>query len=136
MNMKNRNLLIGIAPLVATLIFTGCESDQDRTVGRVLDDRGVAHKVRSALNNSPVYKFPHVRVTAYNGAVQLSGFVYKDEQKAEATDLAKRVPGVTEVINNISLAPPAMGSTGPRDASGLLIGRDTNAPPPAPVRNP
>src|SRR5438067_2518925 len=103
---KNSNLIGCLLPLFATLLVTGCISDYDRSTGRVMDDRGIAWKVKSALNGSPVYKFPHVAVNTYNGVVQLSGFVYKEEQKAEATELAKRVPGVTEVINNVSLAPP------------------------------
>ena len=132
MKTKSLNLLVGIAPLVASLLFTGCIRDHDRAMGRVLDDRSVAAKVKGALNDSPVYKFPHVLVTAYNGTVQLSGFVYKDEQKTEASEVAKRVPGVVEVINNISMAPTSVGGPGARDAAGVTIGRDTNTPPAAP----
>ena len=81
--------------------------DSDRTTGRVIDDRNISSRVTSVLDESPVYKFSNVRVTTYKGVVQLSGFVIKDEQKIEAAELARRVPGVTEVINNISLAPMA-----------------------------
>jgi hypothetical protein len=108
---KNSHIPGCLVALLAALFFTGCMSDYDRSSGRVLDDRGITGKVTSTLNHSPVYKFPHVAVTTYNGVVQLSGFVYKDEQKTEATELAKRVPGVTEVINNISLAPPSATET-------------------------
>jgi len=106
-------------------------SDYDRSSGRVIDDRGISGRVTHSLNASPVYKFPHVAVTTYNGVVQLSGFVYKDEQKTEAAELAKRIPGVTEVINNISLAPPgtaAVGGTVARDGASTT-GRDTSVPP-------
>ena len=133
MNRKNSTVVGCLVLLVAAVIFTGCISDYDRSSGRVIDDRGITGKVRSSLNNSPVYKFPHVAVATYNGIVQLSGFVYKDEQKNEASELAKRVPGVTEVINNISLAPPgtvAVGGTAAREAGA--IGHDANVPPGTP----
>jgi len=133
---KNLTLVGCLVLLVAAVFFTGCVSDYDRSSGRVIDDRGISGKVRSSLNNSPVYKFPHVAVATYNGVVQLSGFVYKDEQKNEASELAKRVPGVTEVINSIALAPAgtvAVGGTAARDAAAT--GHDTNVPPGA-VRNP
>ena len=114
-------------------LFGGCVyygKDSDRTTGRVIDDRNVTSRVTSVLDESPVYKFPNVRVSTYNGVVQLSGFVIKDEQKIEAAELARRVPGVTEVINNISLAP--MGATGAPAVSpvrGPSRNARTNVPP-------
>src|SRR5882724_6374352 len=130
MKKQNSTLVGCLVLLIAAVFFAGCVGDYDRSSGRVIDDRGITGKVRSSLNNSPVYKFPHVAVSTYNGVVQLSGFVYKDEQKNEASELAKRVAGVTEVINNISLAPPgaiAVGGAAARDAAAM--GHDTNAPP-------
>src|SRR6185436_2056092 len=97
---------VALAGALVGCVYYG--KDSDRTTGRVIDDRNVTSRVTSVLDDSPVYKFPNVRVSTYNGVVQLSGFVIKDEQKIEAAELARRVPGVTEVINNISLAP--MGS--------------------------
>lgn len=112
--------------LFAAALLTGCvyHGDSYRTTGRVIDDRAIAGRVNEALEDSPVYKFPNVRVAAYNGVVQLSGFVIKDEQKSEAAELARRIPGVTEVINNISLAPTTpSGSMEP-------VGRPRGSSPP------
>ena len=67
-------------------------------------------KVQDALEESPVYKFDEVRVMTYGGVVQLSGFVNTQDQKAKAAELARRVEGVHEVINNISLKPSATGA--------------------------
>ena len=124
--MKTGKLLGYIVCLFA-MGLVGCaydtSSDPNRTTGRAIDDRNINARVAGALKDSPVYKFPHVRVSTFNGVVQLSGFVVKDEQKGEAAELARRVPGVTEVINNISLAP--VGAPGPYDA----YGRRTNSPP-------
>ena len=84
-------------------------SSSERSAGRQLDDRIVNSKVKDALDDAPVYKFPEVRVMTYGGTVQLSGFVSSEEQKTKAAELAKRVDGVHEVINNISLKPTATG---------------------------
>jgi len=103
--------------LVTTLavfsVLVGCANDPNRTAGRQMDDRKISGRISDALGDSPVYKFPHVHVSTYNGVAQLSGFVYREEQKSAATDVARNTPGVTQVINNISVLPPeaAMGST-------------------------
>ena len=106
MEMKIKQRLVGaamIAALVAGIV--GCAKDPYRSSGRVMDDRSVKNRVKSALNDSPVYKFPHVDVTTYNGVVQLNGFVHRDEQKAVAAEMARSIEGVRDVINNISIIP-------------------------------
>jgi osmotically-inducible protein OsmY len=92
--------------LVATgLIFAaGCASDQPpRTAGQAIDDQAVARRVEEALRSDPAYKFTEVKVVAYEGKVQLGGFVDKGEQKGQAEDIARKVPGVKEVQNEIAM---------------------------------
>lgn len=98
----------GVAVLVVFMGSTGCQTT-DRTAGRQLDDRIVNSKVKDALDDATVYKFPEVRTMTYNGVVQLSGFVETEEQKRHAAKLASKVEGVNEVINNISLKPTPTG---------------------------
>jgi hypothetical protein len=44
--------------------------------------------------------------------VQLNGFVHREEQKAMATEVARNIEGVREIINNISILPQeAYGGT-------------------------
>jgi osmotically-inducible protein OsmY len=86
------------------LLATGCASDQpERTAGQSIDDQATARRVEQALTSDPAYKFTDVKVAAYVGTVQLSGFVDNDEQKGRAEDIAKKVPGVKEVKNDITL---------------------------------
>ena len=75
----------------------------DRSSGQQVDDKSLASRVNSALNNNPEYKFDGVKVTALQGTVQLSGFVNTSEQKSRARDIAKQVEGVKEVQNNITV---------------------------------
>src|SRR2546426_4064556 len=67
MEMKIKHRLFGVL-MVGTLVvgITGCSKDPYRSSGRVLDDRMTTGRVRSALNHSPVYKFPEVDVKTYN----------------------------------------------------------------------
>src|SRR5215213_3695975 len=86
------------------LLMAGCASDQpQRTAGQSIDDQAVARRVEEALRTDPAYKFTEVKVVAYEGKVQLSGFVDKGEQKGHAEDIAKKVPGVKEVRNDIAM---------------------------------
>jgi len=108
--LKKSVLVGGLAAFVA-IMGAGCSStSSDRSEGRHVDDRIVNSKVQDALKESPTYKYDEVRVMTYGGVVQLSGFVNTEDQKAKAADLARRVEGVHEVINNISLKPTATGA--------------------------
>ena len=108
--LKKSVLAGGLAVFVA-IMGAGCSStSSDRSEGRQVDDRIVNSKVQDALKESPTYKYDEVRVMTYGGVVQLSGFVNTEDQKARAADLARRVEGVHEVINNISLKPTATGA--------------------------
>lgn len=114
MELKIKHRFAG-AVIIAALAggIMGCANDPYRTSGRVMDDRTVKNRVKDALNDSPVYKFPHVDVITYNGVVQLNGFVHRDEQKAVAAEMARGIEGVRDVINNISIIPqdPVYGGT-------------------------
>ena len=87
----------------AALVLTGCISTHDRTAGRVVDDRIVDGRVKSALNDSTIYKFEDVQVKTYNGVVQLSGWATTEEQKNKAGEIANGVEGVHQVFNNIAV---------------------------------
>jgi hyperosmotically inducible periplasmic protein len=93
-----RSLAIGLVALA-----TSCASDRpQRTAGQSIDDQATARRVEQALSSDPAYKFTEVKVVAYQGKVQLSGFVDKDEQKGQAEEIAKKTPGVKEVKNDIA----------------------------------
>jgi hyperosmotically inducible protein len=102
--------IAGTAAALAVVVLTGCSSmttrsEPDRSAGRVLDDKKIASTVKHALNNEPVYKFNDVKVDTYKGIVQLSGFVDTPEQKQKAQEIAKNVPWVRDVVNNLTLKP-------------------------------
>ena len=66
-------------------------------------DQALSEQVKSALAKSSAFKFPDVQVASFKGKVQLSGFVVSEDQKRSAESIAKGIPGVVAVENNISL---------------------------------
>jgi hyperosmotically inducible periplasmic protein len=79
------------------------KSDGDRSTGEYVDDKSLTERVENALGNNPDYKFDQVIVTAFKGTVQLSGFVNTADQKTQAGEITKQVPGVQDVVDNITV---------------------------------
>lgn len=107
--MKRKLILFSLA-VVTAIGFVGCASDDHadrdshkRTTGRYIDDKMLVQKVKSALGDSEVYKFPDVKVNTYNGTVQLTGFVDTAEQKRKAEEITRTVREVANVQNQIAL---------------------------------
>jgi osmotically-inducible protein OsmY len=106
--MKTLNSLGMAAVLAASMVIglTGCAGDRyHESTGESIDDTAITGRVKSALGNDTLYKYPDVKVTTFKGIVQLSGFVDKSGQKTEAAALAKNVVGVRDVENNITVKP-------------------------------
>jgi hypothetical protein len=81
-----------------------------------------------ALENEPVYKFASVKVNAYKGVVQLSGFVDTPEQKQRAAEVAKSAERTHDVVNDIALKPQdTLSSASTGAARGERTGPDTTS---------
>ncbi len=106
--MKRKLIVLSLAAVTA-VSFVGCATDSadrdshKRSTGRYIDDKMLIGKVKGALDDNAVYKFPDVKVNTYNGTVQLTGFVDTMEQKRKAEDIARNVPGVAAIQNEIAL---------------------------------
>jgi osmotically-inducible protein OsmY len=106
--MKRKLLALSLTAVMAAG-FVGCATDgtdrdsHKRSTGRYIDDKMLVGKVKGALNDSAVYKFPDVKVNTYNGTVQLTGFVDTTEQKRKAEEIARNVQGVAAIQNEIAL---------------------------------
>ena len=106
--IKTMLLTVCVATGVAGIV--GCEreprvgerSANERTAGEVLDDDTLTANVKDALHANPM-KFPEVQVSSYRGVVQLSGFADTRDQKGRADSIAKAVPGVKKVENDITV---------------------------------
>jgi hyperosmotically inducible periplasmic protein len=122
--LKQLALALTLGTAVAATGLTGCQSN--RSAGTYVDDRMVSSKVKGALDNAPVYKYPNVDVSSFNGTVQLNGIVLTQDQKVHAGQIASQVEGVKQVVNNLSIQPAQTSPTG-RGAS--VVYPDTTNPP-------
>jgi hyperosmotically inducible protein len=88
----------------ALTAFTGCAGTPTKeSTGEDIDDSAITAKVKAAFINDDMIKSSDISVTTFKGKVQLSGFVDNSDQKSEAVHDAKNVPGVQDVINNLSV---------------------------------
>jgi osmotically-inducible protein OsmY len=103
--LKVLGLVIGLGALPLLLGVTGCTtgSRYEQSTGERIDDHGTSSRVRAALADDSQYKYDGVNVETFKGVVQLSGFVDTKDQKNRAGDLARKVKGVTDVENNITV---------------------------------
>jgi osmotically-inducible protein OsmY len=98
-------LVVSLGALPLLLGVTGCTtgSRYEQSSGERIDDHNTSSRVRAALADDSQYKFDGVNVETFKGVVQLSGFVNTRDQKARAGDLARKVSGVNDVENNITV---------------------------------
>jgi hyperosmotically inducible protein len=81
---------------------TGCAGTNTReSTGEYVDDATITAKVKAAFVKDPVVKATDVKVQTFKGVVQLSGFVDNSDQKSQAEQVARGVPNVAKVQNDI-----------------------------------
>jgi hyperosmotically inducible protein len=98
------------ALLVAVLVIFGCQAMTGRTAGRNVDDAAITASVKSSLVADKASNLTRVDVDTTNGVVSLNGVVESPEQKNRAAQLAGRVDGVRNVVNNLQVQGARTGS--------------------------
>lgn len=96
----------GLALMLAALLVPlgACSETPTRpSLGQYMDDTAITTRVKTALAGSPRVKVGDVSVETFKGIVQLSGFVNSAEEKSEAERVARGVPGVKSVENDIRI---------------------------------
>jgi len=91
-----------IAAAALLLFVSGCGSTSTReSTGEYVDDTAITTKVKSAIFNEPSLKVLKINVETYKSVVQLSGFADTRADMDKATDVARAVPGVRSVKNDM-----------------------------------
>jgi hypothetical protein len=102
--LKRSALILSVTVLAIAGGITGCAGDRyTQSTGERIDDKADSSRVRAALSDDTQYKYEDVKVQTFKGVVQLSGFVNSRDQKNRAGDIAKKIEGVKEVENNITV---------------------------------
>ncbi|MFG6462607.1 BON domain-containing protein [Roseateles sp. DXS20W] len=97
-----------VATLVAlgALATTGCAvTSGQSTVGQYVDDATVATRVKARFAEDSQVSAMRIQVEALKGTVQLAGFATSQAEKDRAGQIARAVPDVKEVRNNIIVKP-------------------------------
>jgi len=90
--------------LVAALmvLLAGCAGTSTKqSTGAYLDDSVITTKVKTAIFNEPTLSVADIKVETNKNVVQLSGAVDSAVDMNKAVALARAVPGVTSVQNDM-----------------------------------
>ncbi len=102
MRLFNRFATFFIVVFLASLLGCASTAKQEGT-GEYVDDTVLTGKVKAAIFNDPSLKSAEINVETFKGVVQLSGFVNSKEDINKAVRVARGVPGVNSVKNDMRL---------------------------------
>jgi hyperosmotically inducible protein len=95
-----RSMLLLVMLVAAT---AGCSAMTGKSAGTNVDDATITASVKSKLAAEKVATLTKVDVDTNKGTVYLTGNVENAAIKARATEVARQVDGVREVVNNLKL---------------------------------
>jgi hyperosmotically inducible protein len=95
-----RSMLV-LALLVS--VTAGCTSMTGKSAGDNIDDAKITAQVKTKLAAEKVATLMKVDVDTNRGTVYLTGNVENAAIKARATEIARNVSGVREVVNNLNI---------------------------------
>jgi osmotically-inducible protein OsmY len=84
-------------------LTVACATDPPRTANELQANKEIAGRVESALNADKFLFTRHISVRVDSGVVHLEGYVWSPTDIYVAKRIAKRVPGVTTVVDELEL---------------------------------
>lgn len=97
--IRKRFLAISAAALLGACAGTPARE----STGEFIDDSAITGKVKAALMRDKKVSGLSIGVETFKGSVQLSGFAASTEERSRAGELARAVPGVKRISNDIRL---------------------------------
>jgi hyperosmotically inducible protein len=102
--MAKQNYLFSfVASVLLIALLVGCQAMTGKTAGQNVDDATITASVKSTLVADKVANLTRVDVDTNRGVVSLNGIVESNDQKTRAEQLARRVDGVKNVVNNLQV---------------------------------
>lgn len=103
----NTTQFFGVSLLTASLLtMGGCTVLRGQsTVGQAVDDTAITTQVKARFAESPVVSALAINVETVHGVVQLSGFAKTASERTTAESIARQVPHVKSVKNDIIIQP-------------------------------
>lgn len=97
-----KRLILASMLAIGALATTGCAlTSGQSSVGQYVDDATISTRVKARMAEDREVSATRIQVETLNGTVQLSGFATTQTEKDKAGALARGVPDVKEVRNNI-----------------------------------
>ena len=91
-----------------TAVSGGLAAQDRRTPGNYIDDELIELQVLGTIyQGEEMSSQTHINATSFNGFVLLTGEAPGDSLRARATEIARNVPGVRAVQNEIALMAPS-----------------------------
>lgn len=106
-------LCLGLMAAACISLLPSCASKrQSQSSDEYTDDKSLRLRVSTALSDNPDYKFDGVSVNVSKGVAELGGLVDVFSQKVKAYDIARLVPGIKDVQDNITVKEQIAANTG------------------------
>lgn len=106
--MNKKILIASMAAVLTALATGGCAvTSGQSSVGQYVDDATVATRVKARFAEDSNVSAMRIQVEVLQGTVQLAGFATSQAEKDRAGQIARGVPDVKEVRNNIIVRPPS-----------------------------
>jgi osmotically-inducible protein OsmY len=93
----------GIVLALMVVVMAGCSTMTGKTAGETVDDAKITTMVKTELAKEKAGTLTKVDVDTNRGTVYLNGTVSDEAMRTRAADIARRVAGVREVVNNLKV---------------------------------
>ena len=101
-----KTIALASAMAITALYSTGCAVTRNQqTVGSYVDDATITTQVKARFADDRTVSAMAIQVETLKGTVQLSGFSKSQAERVNAETIAKGVPHVKQVINDIVVRP-------------------------------
>lgn len=91
--------------LVFLVVLSGCRALTGSTLGQNIDDTTITTEIKAKLAAEKASTLTRVHVETQQGTVYLTGVVPTEALKERAGEVARKIPGVREVVNNVKVQP-------------------------------
>lgn len=101
-----KKIALASAIAITAIYSTGCAVVRDQqSAGSYVDDATITTRVKARFAEDPKVSAMAISVETLKGAVQLAGFAKSASERSNAEMIARGVPGVSRVINDIAVRP-------------------------------
>lgn len=85
--------------------LSGCVALTGSTLGQNIDDTNITTEIKAKLAAEKAATLTRVHVETQQGTVYLTGVVATEALKEHASEVAGKIHGVRQVVNNIKVQP-------------------------------